>query len=35
MFSRADALREGILVDYSDLALEAGFKIPLAVTEAV
>ncbi len=35
VYSRADALRDGVLVDLSDLAREAGFKIPLAVTEAV
>jgi hypothetical protein len=35
VYSRADALRDGVLIDLSDLAREAGFKIPLAVTEAV
>lgn len=35
VYTRADALRDGVLVDLSNLALEAGFRIPLAVTEAV
>lgn len=35
VYTRADALRDGVLVDLSDLAHEAGFRIPLAVTEAV
>jgi len=34
-YTRADALADGVLVDLSDLAHEAGFKIPIAVTEAV
>jgi hypothetical protein len=34
-YSRSDALRDGVLIDLSDLAREAGFKIPFAVTEAV
>ena len=35
VYSRADALRDGVLVDLTDLARQAGFRIPLAVTEAV
>jgi len=35
VYSRADALRDGALIDLSDLAREAVFRIPLAVTEAV
>jgi hypothetical protein len=35
VYSRADALADGVLVDLTDLAREAGFRIPLAVTEAV
>lgn len=35
VYTRADALRDGVLVDLSDLAREAGFRIPLVVTEAV
>ena len=35
VYSRADALRDGVLVDLADLAREAGFRIPVAVTEAV
>jgi hypothetical protein len=35
VYPRADALRDGVLVDLTDLAREAGFRIPLAVTEAV
>jgi len=34
-YSREAALADGVLVDLSDLAREAGFKIPLAVTETV
>jgi len=34
-YTRAQALADGVLVDLSDLAREAGFRIPLAVTEAV
>ncbi len=34
-YSRQQGLMDGLLVDLSDLAREAGFKIPLAVTEAV
>jgi hypothetical protein len=35
VYSRQAALADGVLVDLTDLAREAGFKIPLAVTEAV
>lgn len=31
-YSRADALEDGVLVDVSDVAKEAGFKWPVAVT---
>jgi hypothetical protein len=34
-YTRADALRDGVLIDLSDLAREAGFVISVAVTEAV
>lgn len=34
-YTRADALADGVLVDISKWAREAGFKYPLAVTEAV
>jgi len=34
-YSRWQALSDGVLVDVSDLAREAGFRIPVAVTEAV
>ena len=33
-YTRADALRDGLLVDVSDFAHEAGFAIPVAVTRA-
>ena len=33
-YTRADALRDGVLVDVSDFALEAGFAIPVAITRA-
>jgi hypothetical protein len=33
--SRADALRDGVLIDASALAREAGFKFPVALTAAV
>ncbi len=35
VYSRADALRDGVLVALSDIAREAGFRIPIAATEAV
>ena len=35
VYSRAQALADGVLVDVSPLAREAGFKVPVAVTAAV
>lgn len=35
IYTRANALADGVLVDLSSLAREAGFKIPLAVTDDV
>jgi len=34
-YSRADALADGSIVDISELAREAGFKFPVAVTSGV
>ncbi|HEV2524297.1 MAG TPA: DUF6573 family protein [Gammaproteobacteria bacterium] len=34
-YTRAEALEDGVLVDVSETAIEAGFKIPVAVTRAV
>lgn len=34
-YTRADALRDGVLYDVSGLAKEAGFVIPVAVTAGV
>lgn len=34
-YTRADALADGVLVDVSYLAAEAGFVVPVAVTAAV
>ncbi|MBR7970235.1 DUF6573 family protein [Burkholderia cenocepacia] len=34
-YTRAQAIADGVLVDVSGLALEAGFRIPVAVTSAV
>ncbi len=34
-YSRAQAIEDGVLVDVSDTAKEAGFKYPVAVTTAV
>jgi len=34
-YSRQQALSDGVLVDVSDLAREAGFRVPVAVTETV
>ena len=31
-YTRKEALEDGILIDVSDMAKEAGFKIPVAVT---
>ena len=33
-YSRADALRDGVLIDVSATAREAGFKFPVALTRA-
>jgi hypothetical protein len=32
VYTRADAIRDGLLVDVSEMAREAGFRIPVAVT---
>jgi hypothetical protein len=34
-YTRKDAIADGVLIDVSDLAKEAGFKWPVAVTAAV
>ena len=34
-YTRADALADGMLVDVSEMAQEAGFKFPVAVTQSV
>ena len=34
-YTRADAIRDGVLIDVTDTAREAGFKIPVALTTAV
>ena len=34
-YSRAQAITDGVLIDVSSLAFEAGFKIPVAVTDSV
>ena len=34
-YSRAQAIEDGVLVDVSDMAQEAGFRFPVAVTQAV
>ncbi len=34
-YTRAQAIEDGFLVDLSEIAREAGFKIPVAVTSAV
>jgi hypothetical protein len=34
-YTRADAIRDGVLVDVSATAREAGFKCPVAMTRAV
>ena len=34
-YSRAQAIEDGILVDVSDTAREAGFTIPVALTRTV
>ncbi|HEV2524119.1 MAG TPA: DUF6573 family protein [Gammaproteobacteria bacterium] len=35
IYTRAQALEDGVLVDVSETAREVGFKIPVAVTRAV
>ena len=35
IYTREQALEDGVLVDVSELAQEAGFKIPVAVTSSV
>jgi len=35
LYTRADALADGVLVDVSEMAKEAGFRWPVAVTRAV
>ncbi len=34
-YSRADALKDGVLIDVSSMAREAGFRYPVAVTQAL
>lgn len=34
-YSRAEALEDGVLVDVTSMAREAGFRIPVALTRAV
>ena len=34
-YTRADALRDGVLIDVSETAREAGFKWPVAITQAL
>jgi hypothetical protein len=34
-YTRTQAIEDGVLVDVSELAREAGFKIPVALTSAV
>ena len=33
-YTRADAINDGVLVDVSDFALEAGYAVPVAITRA-
>ena len=35
VYTRAQAIEDGILVDVSETAREAGFRIPVAVTRSV
>lgn len=35
IYTRAQAIEDGVLVDVSETAKEAGFQIPVAVTQAV
>lgn len=34
-YSRADAIRDGVLIDVTAAAKEAGFRVPVALTAAV
>jgi hypothetical protein len=34
-YTRAQAIKDGVLVDVSDMARQAGFRWPVAVTQAV
>jgi hypothetical protein len=34
-YTRAQAIEDGVLVDISEFALQAGFKVPVAVTAGV
>jgi len=34
-YSRAQAIEDGVLVDVSELAREAGFRVPVAITAAL
>lgn len=34
-YNRADAIRDGVLIDVSETAGEAGFRFPVALTRAV
>jgi hypothetical protein len=34
-YSRADAIRDGVLIEVSAVAAEAGFRVPVALTAAV
>lgn len=33
-YTRADAIRDGVLIDVTEMAREAGFRIPVAMTSA-
>ena len=35
VYSRADAIEDGVLIDVTKIAKEAGFKVPVAVTSSV
>ncbi len=35
VYTRAEALEDGVLVDITDLAKEAGFSVPVAVTSGI
>lgn len=34
-FSRAEAIEDGVLIDVTEMGREAGFRFPVAVTEAL